>query len=84
MTNAEFNEAAIRYFTTEIAELLGRATIVAKAAATLCEQGLTENAMETLYDAEPLIFDAKTLLDAASLVRRKAISRASTAEGHRI
>ena len=74
MTSAEFDEAATRHFTRQISELLGRAVVVAKAASTLSDQGLMQNAMETLLDAEPLIFDAKILLNAASLLRRQSSS----------
>lgn len=67
----EFAKEAIQYFTGQIADILVRASTVAKAAATLSEQGLTQNAIDTLYDAETLIFDASTLLNAASYVRRQ-------------
>ncbi len=66
----EFNDAVVRHVTGVIACRLEEAASVAKAAATLGSQGLSQNAVRTLLDADGLVYEAKTLLDAISLINR--------------
>ena len=69
MTN-HVEDVFFQRFTNQISELLCQAFSLSKAAVTLSSQGLQDNAMETLFDVEPLIFEAKTLLNAAAVIRR--------------
>ena len=66
----EFANVVFKRFTGEIAARLTKASTLATAAESLSSQGLSGNAYDTLIEVEPLIFQAKALLNAASIVRR--------------
>ena len=54
----------------QIETRLREAHLVSVNARSFAAQGLDERAVETLLGIEPLIYEAKTLLDAVTIVRR--------------
>ena len=67
-----FESTVIGDFTGVITAKLDEAAGIARAANGLSTQGLPDRAFRTLLDIEPLIADAATLLNAASVLRRHA------------
>ncbi len=62
----------VRVSAQEVSLLLGRAAALAKAAATCASEADQEAAVDILLQVEPLLFDARTLLNAACLMHRRA------------
>ena len=67
----ELEDKIIQDFARDIASRLGEAAIIARTADEFGRQGLAERAFQSLLDLEPLLHDAKTLLVATSVVRRR-------------
>jgi hypothetical protein len=62
--------ASIRYFLSELSHRLEEAASIAKAADACSGAGNPAKAVEIALDVEQLIYDAGTLLNAASLLNR--------------
>lgn len=68
--DANISEASIRFLLTELRRKLEEAAAVPKAADICSEAGNPEKAIEIALDVEQLIYEASTLLNAASLINR--------------
>ena len=66
--------ASMRYFLSELSQRLEEAASIAKAADACSSFGNPAKAVEIALDVEQLIYDAGTLLNAASLLNRIAPS----------
>lgn len=66
----EFVRKMTGHVTAEIEARLREAHLVATNARSFSSQGLEERSVETLLDVEPLIFEAKALLEAMTVLRR--------------
>ena len=62
-------------FTHDIASKLNEAAIIATAASELGAKGLGDRSLQTLLEIEPLIYHAKVLMNAVSIVRRRDHAR---------
>lgn len=71
----EFEAKIIQDFTRDIAGRLDEAALIARNADGFGKQGLAERAFHSLLDVEPLLHEARTLLNAASLVYRRLRER---------
>ena len=58
-------------FTHVVAAKLMEAAALARTARAFGAEGLAERAFQTLLEAEPLLHDAQTLLNASSVMRRR-------------
>jgi hypothetical protein len=67
----EFASEVTAQFTAEIASWPNKASALTTAAESRSSQGLTQHALTTLLDIEPLIFEATALLNASSIVNRE-------------
>jgi len=65
------NERIVQDFTQDIASRLSEAAMVANSASELGAKGLVDRSFQTLLEIEPLIFHARTLMNAAAIVRRR-------------
>ena len=63
-------ETATKAFLKELRERLERAVSIANAAETCAQAGDPGKGVEIVLDVEHLVFEANTLLNAASLMRR--------------
>jgi len=63
-------EATIRTYLTEILSRLDRAAGIARAADACAGAGFHEKGLEVALDMEQLLYEATTLLNAASLINR--------------
>lgn len=68
----ETADAAIRDFIKEIRTRLDQAAAVARAAEACVEAGSPEQAVTIVLDVEQQLYEATTLLNAASLINRLA------------
>jgi hypothetical protein len=68
--DAQTTEIAIKVFVQQITERLDQATGVAKAAQTCAEAGDVAKTVEIALDIQQSIYEATTLLNAASLIKR--------------
>ena len=64
----EIADIVIVDFLKEISQRLDEAVQIAKAAEACAEAGNSQKAVEIVMDVEPLIFDANTLLNGATLL----------------
>jgi hypothetical protein len=69
------NERIVQDFTQDIASKLGEAAMVANSASELGAKGLSDRSFQTLLEIEPLIFHARVLMNAASIVRQRYRAR---------
>ena len=67
-------ELTIKAHLREIRECLDRAAGIARAAEACSEAGEVEKAVHITLDVEQLLYEANTLLNAASLINRLAES----------
>ena len=65
-------EAAIKTFLTQIRNRLDKAAGIGRAADACAGAGFHEKGLEVALDIEPLLYEATTLLNAASLINRIA------------
>lgn len=65
-----FADAVAEHFVGEIEMRLREAHLTASNAKSFSSQGLQDRAVETLLNVEPLIFEARALLEALTIVRR--------------
>jgi hypothetical protein len=70
--DAQTTDIAIKAFIRKIVERLDQASGIAKAAQTCAETGNVAQAVEIALGIEPPIYEAGTLLNAASLINRIA------------
>ena len=70
--DAETTNLAVKAFLQQIRDRLERAASVAKAAQACADAGNVEKAVEIALDIEQPIYEAGTLLNAASLINRIA------------
>jgi hypothetical protein len=68
--DAQMLDAALTVHLKGMRERLDQATAIAKAAETCLNIGNLDKAVEIALDIEPLVHEATTLLDAASLINR--------------
>jgi hypothetical protein len=68
--DARTTEVAIKTFIQQILERLDEAAGLAKAAQACAEAGNVAKAIEIALDVEQPIYEATTLLNAASLIKR--------------
>ena len=68
--DAEATAATIKFCLSRIRQTLDRAASIARAADTCSEAGNPEKAVEIALDVEQLMYEAGTLLNAASLLNR--------------
>jgi hypothetical protein len=68
--DARTTEVAIKAFVQQILERLDEAAGLAKAAQACAEAGNVAKAIEIALDVEQPIYEATTLLNAASLIKR--------------
>lgn len=68
--DAQLVETTIRIYLTEIRGRLDRAAGIARAADACAGAGFHEKGLEVALDMEQLLYEATTLLNAASLVKR--------------
>jgi hypothetical protein len=68
--DAQLAETTIRTYLTEIRGRLDRAAGIARAADACAGAGFHEKGLEVALDMEQLLYEATTLLNAASLVKR--------------
>ena len=69
---AHIAETAIKTFLTEIRTRLDKAAGIGRAADACAGAGFDEKGLEVALDVKPLLYEATTLLNAASLVNRIA------------
>jgi hypothetical protein len=67
----ELNTRIVQDFTQDIASKLTEAAMVANSASELGTKGLVDRSFQTLLEIESLIFHARTLMNAAAIVRRR-------------
>jgi hypothetical protein len=65
-------EATIKSYLTEIRTRLDKAAGIGRAADACASAGFHEKGLEVALDTEPLLYEATTLLNAASLINRIA------------
>jgi hypothetical protein len=65
----EIADIVITDFLKEISQRLDEAVQIAKAAEACAEAGNSQKAVEIVMDVEPLMFDANTLLNGATLLQ---------------
>ena len=65
-----FSEATIKAYLTEIRNRLDRAAGIGRAADACAGAGFHEKGLEVALDIEQLLYEATTLLNAASLINR--------------
>jgi hypothetical protein len=70
--NAHLVEATIKAYLTEIRNRLDRAAGIGRAADAGAGAGFHEKGLEVALDIEQLLYEATTLLNAASLINRIA------------
>ena len=63
-------ETAIKTFLTEIRSRLDKAAGIGRAADACAGAGFHEKGLEVALDVQPLLYEATTLLNAASLINR--------------
>jgi hypothetical protein len=63
-------EIAIKAYLAEMRQRLDEAASIAKAAQACAESGNIEKGVEIALDVEQLVYEAETLLNAASLINR--------------
>ena len=80
----EFEDRIIQDFARDIASRLGEAAAIARTADAYGKQGLAERAFQSLLELEPLLQDAKSLLIATAVVRRRDRERVDGDEHLRI
>jgi hypothetical protein len=68
--DAQLIETALRFHITKLRERLEQAAGIAKAAECCAEAGNIDKAIEIALDVEQQIYEANTLLNAASLMNR--------------
>jgi hypothetical protein len=68
--DAQLVEITIRTYLTEIRRRLDRAAGIGRAADACAGAGFHEKGLEVALDMEQLLYEATTLLNAASLVKR--------------
>jgi hypothetical protein len=68
--DAQLVETTIKTYLTEIRGRLDRAAGIARAADACAGTGFHEKGLEVALDMEQLLYEATTLLNAASLVKR--------------
>ena len=68
---AGYHEQIIKGLSREIALLLNDAARITETASAFGAQGLSQRTIEILFEAEPLIRQAKTLLEAAAITHRR-------------
>ena len=68
--DAHLVEATIRAYLTEIRHRLDKAAGIARAADACAGAGFQEKGLEVALDVEQLLYEATTLLNAASLINR--------------
>lgn len=66
----EFIGRVTAHAVEQIESRLREAQLIAMNAKSFLVQGLEGRSIETLLDVEPLMFEAKTLLDAVTILRR--------------
>lgn len=69
---AHIAETAIKTFLTEIRTRLDKAAGIGRAADACAGAGFHEKGLEVALDVEQLLYEATTLLNAASLINRIA------------
>jgi hypothetical protein len=67
----ESREVIIKVFLRDIKILLAEASGIAAVGYTLADAGATEQALQKMFDIEPLLHDARTLLSATVLQGRR-------------
>jgi len=70
--DAHLVEATIKTYLTEIRNRLAKAAGIARAADACAGAGFQEKGLEVALDVEQLLYEATTLLNAASLINRFA------------
>ena len=70
--NAQLVEPAIKVYLTEIRMRLDKAAGIGRAADACASAGFHETGLKVALDMEQLLYEAATLLNAASLVNRIA------------
>jgi hypothetical protein len=68
--DAQLVETTIRTYLTEIRRRIDRAAGIGRAADACAGAGFHEKGLEVALDMEQLLYEATTLLNAASLVKR--------------
>jgi hypothetical protein len=63
-------DATLRFHIAEMRERLDRAAGIARAAETCAEAGSLDKAIKIALDAEQLIYEVNTFLNAASMIAR--------------
>jgi hypothetical protein len=66
----EITDIVITDFLKEISRRLDEAVQIAKAAEACADAGNSQKAVEVVMDVEPLMFEANTLLNGATLLQR--------------
>ena len=69
-TNDDFTNKMTAHVIEQIEARLREAHLVSANAKSFAAQGLDDRSVETLLGIEPLIFEAKTLLEATTILRR--------------
>ena len=67
----EFEDKIVRDFMADIVRKLDEAAIIARTAYGLGKQGLAQRAFTSLLGIETLLHDARTLVNATSVVPRR-------------
>jgi hypothetical protein len=70
--DAHLVEATVRTYLTEIRNRLDKAAGIGRAADACAGAGFLEKGLEIALDVEQLLYEATTLLNAASLINRIA------------
>jgi hypothetical protein len=70
--NAQLADRAIETYLNEIRSRLDRAAGISRAADACASAGFHEKGLEVALDMEQLLYEATTLLNAASLINRIA------------
>ena len=73
--DAHLVEATIKAYLTEIRNRLDKAAGIGRAADACAGAGFHEKGLEVALDTEQLLYEATTLLNAASLINRIARQR---------
>lgn len=68
---SENREVIIKVFLRDIKVLLAEASGLAAIGSNLVDAGATEQALQKMFDIEPLLHDARTLLNATVLQCRR-------------
>jgi hypothetical protein len=72
LMDAHLAEATIKSYLTEIRSRLDKAAGIGRAADACASAGFHEKGLEVALDTEQLLYEATTLLNAASLINRIA------------